>query len=147
MIKITQAQKNDFILILISISLLILIGFIVFKFSPGVSRFLNPLPQVIGKSVLTIDFGNDKKRAFEGDIVEKENLLDVLYQASKAGSFSYKLDENSDVVFIEDISLKDKKFSKNNNKSWQWYINDKKIIEPPSKISPRDGDNILIKYE
>lgn len=127
--------------------LLAVIGFIVFKFSPGASRFLNPLPQVIGKSVLTIDFGNDKKRAFSGDIVERENLLDVLYQASVAGGFSYKLDKNSNVILIEDVSLKDKKTLENNNKSWQWYINDEKIMESPSKVAPRDGDNILIKYE
>ena len=147
MITINENQKKELILISISVLLLAMIGFIVFKFSPQASRFLNPLPQVIGKSVLTIDFGNDKKRAFSGDIVENEDLIDVLYQASKAGNFSYKINENSEVILIEDISLGDKSSLKNNNKSWQWYLNNEKLVESPGKVNPRDGDIILIRYE
>ena len=98
------------------------------------------MPQIIGKAVLTIDFGNDKKRAFSGDIIEGENFIDVLAQAAKAGSFSYKLDDKNNLNAIES-SVDDK------NKSWQWYLNNEKIIKPPSEVTPKNGDNILIKYE
>lgn len=154
MIKITQKQKKikqlpkkDLILIFSSVLLLGFISLIVFKLSPKTSHFLNPLPQIIGQAVLTIDFGNNEKRAFSGDIIENETLVDVLTQAAKAGYFSYKLNENADVVLIEDISSRDKKFLKNNNKSWHWYLNNKKISKSPNEIISRDGDNILIKYE
>lgn len=147
MTTINESQKKELLLISISVLLLVLIGFIVFKFSPGVSRFLNPSPQVIGKSTLTINFGNDKKRAFSGDVVLNENLLDVLTQASMAGNFSYKLNEKSEVVSVEGIPLEDKNSLKNNNKYWQWYLNNEKIVESPGKINPRNGDSILLKYE
>ena len=147
MVKINQKQKKikklfkkDFILIFSSILLIGAISFIVFNFSRQASHFLNPLPQIIGKAVLTIDFGNDKKRAFSGDIIEGENFIDVLAQAAKAGSFSYKLDDKNNLNAIES-SVDDK------NKSWQWYLNNEKIIKPPSEVTPKNGDNILIKYE
>ena len=138
--KIKKLSKKDFILIFSSILLIGAISFVVFKFSRQASQFLNPLPQIIGKAVLTIDFGNDKKRAFSGDIIEGENFIDVLAQAAKAGSFSYKLDDKNNLNAIES-SVDDK------NKSWQWYLNNEKIIKPPSEITPKNGDNILIKYE
>lgn len=138
--KIKKLSKKDFILIFSSILLISIISFTVFKFSRQESHLLNLLPQIIGKAVLTIDFGDDKKRAFSGDIVENQNLLDALTQAAKAGSFSYKLDDKNNLNAIES-SADDK------NKSWQWYLNNEKIIKLPSEVVPRDGDNILIKYE
>ena len=140
-------RKDDYILIATAILLLILSGFLVFQFSPGQTLPSSQAPKIIGQAVLTIDFGNDKKRTFSGDIVANEDLIDVLYQASKAGNFSYKINENSEVILIEDISLGDKSSLKNNNKSWQWYLNNEKLVESPGKVNPRDGDIILIRYE
>lgn len=144
--KIKKLSKKDFILVLGSVLLLTLIGFIIFKFSRQTYP-LNPLPQIIGTAVLTIDFGNNERRAFSGDIIENENLLDVLTQAAKAGGFSYKLNENGEVILIKDIPLKDGSSLKKSNKSWQWYLNNKKINKSPSGVISRGGDNILIKYE
>ena len=147
MTTLNQDQKKDFILIISSVLFLVLISFFLFKFSPQVSRLLKPTPLIIGKAVLTIDFGNDKKRAFGGDIVEHENLLDVLTQASKAGVFSYTLNKNREVASIEDISLEGSNVLKNNGKSWKWYVNNEKVNKPLKEITPKNGDNILIKYE
>ena len=132
--------KHDRVLILIAILLLALSAFAVFRFSYFKSRPELLSPQIIGKAVLTIDFGNNTKRAFEGDIVENETLISVLIQASKAGDFSYKLDEKSNLATIDSFGYK-------NGKSWHWYLNGKKIDKPLSEIITKDGDNILIKYE
>lgn len=132
--------KNDYILITAAILLLILSGILVFWSSYFKSELKTQSPQVIGRAVLTIDFGNNAKRAFEGDIIDNETIVIVLIQASKAGNFSYKLDTKNNLVAIDS-------FSQQNGKSWQWYINGKKIDKPLNEIIAKDGDNILIKYE
>lgn len=139
MTKITQIKKNDRILIFTAILFLILSGILIFqppsfKFWPKTQSL-----QIIGKAVLTIDFGNNK-RAFEGDIIDNETLVIVLIQASKAGNFSYKLDANNNLTAIDS-------FSQKNGKLWQWYLNGKKIDKSLNEIIAKDGDNILIKYE
>lgn len=133
-------QKNDRILIFTTILFLILSGILVFWSSSFESRPRTQSPQIIGKAVLTIDFGNDKKRAFEGDIIENETLIIALIQASRAGNFSYKLDDKNNLAAIEN-------YASDKNKSWRWYLNDKKIDKPLNEIIAKDGDNILIKYE
>lgn len=140
MFKIEKIQKNDSILILGAVSLLVLSGILVFWPSPFESRPRTQSPQIIGKAVLTIDFSNDKKRAFEGNIISDETLIGVLVQASKAGNFSYKLDEKINLAAIDN-------FSSENGKSWHWYLNGKKIDKPLNEVIMKDGDNILIKYE
>ena len=98
------------------------------------------VPKIIGKVVLTIDFGNGEKRAFEGDVVENETLLDALILTSKAGNFRYNLDERSNLAAIES-------FVKNSKKSWYWYLNGKKNSKSLNEIFLKADDNILIKYE
>lgn len=133
--------KNDYILIVVAVLLLALSGGIIFwssniKNNNGASLS----SQIIGKAILTINFGDNTKRAFEGDIIDNETLAIVLIQASKAGNFSYKLDEKNNLMAINS-------FSQKNGKSWQWYLNGKKIDKPLNEIIAKDGDNILIKYE
>lgn len=136
-------RKNDFILIIAAVLLLILSGGAIFwsfnvKNNNSVSQALPP--KIIGQAALTIDFGNGERRAFEGDIVENETLIGVLTQASKAGDFSYKLDKKSDLAAIEE-------FTTDGKKSWHWYLNGKKIDKLPSETIIEDGDKILIMYE
>ncbi len=141
-----KKSKNDHILIFVSILLLLLVSGAVILLS---SRGLNlmrladtrvQVPKTIGTVTLTIDVGTGKNRSFKGDIIEGENLLDALKQASVAGSFYYKLDGKSNLAAIE-------KFSKNNQKSWHCYLNGKKISMPLNEINLKSGDKILIKYE
>lgn len=140
-----KKYKNNYILMIIAFFLLIVSIFTVFWFSSD--SFNLKTPEIIGKAILTIDFGNGKKRAFEGEIIKGETLVDVLSQSSKAGGFSYELNEGSEIVLFIDASYKEKNFLKNNDKSWRWYLHDKKIDRSPSEIAPKNGDDILIKYE
>lgn len=133
-------KKGDHVLIIAAVLLLILSGFLVFLFP---SRRFEPkasVSKIIGKASLTIDFGNGKKRAFEGNIIENETPIDVLNQAAKAGNFSYKLDEKSNLAAIDN-------FGSGKNKSWRWYLNGEKINKSVNEISLKSGDKILIKHE
>ncbi len=106
--------------------------------SSSVPLVLSPI--IIGQAALTTDFGNGSERIFEGNIVEGETLLDALNQASKAGNFSYQLDEENNLAAIGS-------FTRNKNKSWHWYLNDKKIDKPLGKIILKSGDEILLQYK
>ncbi len=141
MLKIKKINK-DYILILGAVLLLILTASAIFWFSGDKqnNNISQSAPKIIGKAVLTVDFGDGKERNFEGEIIEGETLFDALIQASKAGNFSYKLDEKNNLAAIED-------FIRNNNKSWHWYLNDNKIDKSPNEIILKSGDKILIKYE
>ena len=135
--------KNDYILIVAAILLLILSGGVIF-WSPVVKNNNSAsqvLPsKIIGQAELTIDFGNNRKRIFEGDIINNETLINALIQASKAGNFSYKLDDKNNLAAIEN-------YAGDQNKFWQWYLNDKKVNKLPSEIILKSGDKILIKYD
>lgn len=140
MTKMAQIKKNDYILIFIAILFLILSTIVIFQ--PSFLKFWpkTKSPQIIGKAVLTIDFGNDTKRIFEGDIINNETFVSVLIQASKAGNFSYKLDEKSNLAAIEN-------YTNDKTKSWQWYLNNKKVNGFIGEIIINSNDEILIKYE
>lgn len=134
--------KNDRILMITAVLLLILSGGAIF-WSFNVKNNNSALqvlpPKIIGQAALTIDFGGGEKRAFEGDIVKNETLVDVLIQASKAGNFSYKLDEKSQLAAVEN-------FSKNNKKFWQSYINGQRVEKPFYEVVVKPNDKILMKY-
>ncbi len=135
-------KKNDYILMLAALLLLILSASAIFWFS-GNRRDNNvsqSAPKIIGKAVLTIDFGDDRKRNFEGEIINGETLFDALNQASKAGNFSYQLDEKNNLAVIDS-------FTRNKNKLWHWYLNDKKIDNPLGEIILKSGDEILLQYK
>ena len=137
-------KKDDYILIAAAVLLLILIGSIATWF-PSAKKQNGDItmqslePKIIGKAVLAIDFGDDRKRNFEGEIINGETLFDALNQASKAGNFSYQLDEKNNLAAIDS-------FTRNKNKSWHWYLNDEKIDKPLGEIILKSGDKILIKY-
>ncbi|MCX6813271.1 MAG: DUF4430 domain-containing protein [Candidatus Azambacteria bacterium] len=135
-------KKNDYILMLAALLLLILSASTIFWFS-GNRRDNNisqSAPKIIGKAILTIDFGDNRKRNFEGEIINGETLFDALSQASKAGNFSYQLDEKNNLAAIDS-------FARNKNKSWHWYLNDKKIDKPLGEIILKSGDEILLQYK
>lgn len=140
--KKNMNKKDDYVLMLFALLLLILSAGAIFWF-PGSRRDSDILQssarKIIGKAVLTVDFGDGKERNFEGEIIEGETMLEALNQASKAGNFSYKLDEKNNLAAVDG-------FTRNKNKSWHWYLNDKKIDKPMGEIILKSGDKILIKY-
>ncbi|OGD24800.1 hypothetical protein A2819_00970 [Candidatus Azambacteria bacterium RIFCSPHIGHO2_01_FULL_40_24] len=136
MFKLSQQknQNSDYILIITAVLLLILSSAAVFWVPQALQ------PKIIGQANLTIDFGNGNKRAFEGNIVENETLIDVLNQAARAGEFSYKLNGKNNLDSISQLA-------NNNQKSWQWYLNGEKINKQPGEITVKSDNNVLIKYE
>lgn len=139
--KKNMNKKDDYVLMLATLLLLVLSAGTIFWFSGNRrdSDVLPSAPKIIGKAVLTVDFSDGKERNFEGEIIKGETLLDALSQTSKAGNFSYKLDKNNNLAAIDS-------FTRNKNKSWHWYLNDKKIDKPLGEIILKSGDKILIKY-
>ncbi len=140
--KKNMNKKNDYILMLAALLLLILSVGAIFWFSGKRqdNNISQSTPKIIGRAALTIDFSDDNKRDFEGEIIEGETLFDVLNQTSKAGNFSYKLDEKNNLTAIDS-------FARNKNKSWHWYLNDKKIDKPLGEIILKSGDEILLQYK
>lgn len=116
-------KKEEIILMIVALLLAVLVGGLVFLYSGEEKQ------NIIGKAELTIDFGDGNKRAFEGEIVENETLIDALNQASKAGNFS-----------SEEIIL-------NKDKSWHWYLNDEKMDNLTDRVVLKSNDKILVKYE
>ena len=131
--------KDDYILVVAAVSLLILSGFLVFWFSSGHFFSSVSAPKIIGEASLTIDFSNGEERTFNGGVVENENLLNILNQAAKAGNLNYKLDGENNISAIE-------AFGANKTKTWQWYVNGKKTEKPFYEIIVRPNDEILVKY-
>ncbi|KKQ92810.1 MAG: hypothetical protein UU81_C0016G0005 [Microgenomates group bacterium GW2011_GWC1_41_8] len=131
--------KDDYTLITSAVLLLILSGFLIFLFPSNQFLPLSPAAKIIGEASLTIDFGNGEKRAFKGEIIENENLMNILNQAAKAGDLHYKLDARNSVIAIEN-------FTANKIKAWQWHINGKKVEKPFYEIIVNPNDEILIKY-
>lgn len=132
--------KNDYFLMSAAAGLLILSAFWIYFSNKTMSlRDISRREKIIGVASLTIDFGNEK-RAFEGEIVEGETILNALHQASQAGNFKYQIDGKNNLAAIEN-------FVKNDKKSWQWYLNDQKISKLPDEFLLKDGDRILIRYE
>jgi len=138
-------KKDDYILMIVAVLLLILIGSIATWF-PSAKKQNGDIttqslePKIIGRAALTIDFSDGNKRNFEGEIIEGETLFDALNQTSKAGNFSYKLDEEDNLAAIDS-------FTRDKNKSWHWYLNDEKIDKPLGEIILKSGDEILLQYK
>ncbi|MDP2638862.1 MAG: DUF4430 domain-containing protein [Candidatus Azambacteria bacterium] len=140
--KSKTGQLDDSTLIPAAALLLILVSGYIFWFSGEREQQLSQAqaPKILGKATLTIDFGDNSKRSFEGEIVDGETLFDALAQSSRAGDFSYELDENNNLSAIEN-------FSGNNKKSWQYYLNGEKIGEKLNSVKLQANDEIVVKYD
>jgi len=119
---------------IVALLLAVLVGSLVFLYSGEEKQ------RIIGKAELIIDFGDGNKRAFEGEIVENETIVDALNQSSKIGNFSYKIDEKNNLSAINN-------FTGDKDKAWRWYLNDKKIDDLTNRVVLKSNDKILVKYE
>ena len=127
-------KKEEIILMITALLLAALVGGLAFLYSGEEKQ------NIIGKAELMIDFGDGNKRAFEGEIVENETPVDALNQASKIGNFSYKIDEKNNLSAINN-------FTGDKDKTWQWYLNDKKMDSLIDGVVLKSNDKILVKYE
>lgn len=89
---------------------------------------------------VTIDFGNGKKRAFEGEVVTAMSAAEALREAQKIGSFSLKIMLNGDIAELGG-------FISGPTKRWRWYLNNSAESRPILDVTIGGGDKILLKYE
>lgn len=137
LLKTKALLKNrDFWIIVLILVVSIYTGF--FK---GLPSFLNK-----GDSArVEIDFG-DKKRTFEGKVIEGMSVLDAILASSRAGKleFQYALLNNQTNVLRIDGFAEDGL----NKKTWNFYLNEEKIKKDEiHRIKIKSGDDVLIRFE
>lgn len=89
---------------------------------------------------ITIDFGNGRKRAFEGAPEEGMTILSALRSAEEAGQFTVRTDAAGNVTTIADVR-------NNGGKRWRAYRNGASVNDLPGHAEVRAGDRILLAYE
>lgn len=87
---------------------------------------------------LLIDFGNGRKRAFRGEVVEGMTVYDALVASREVGGFSFSF--RGDV--IDEIGG-----TKNNAHVWRSYVNGKPTAALPQFEEVKPGDEIVFKFE
>ncbi|MEK7506708.1 MAG: hypothetical protein AAB566_01485 [Patescibacteria group bacterium] len=93
---------------------------------------------------LMIYFDQDRKRMFEGPVIDGMTLLDTLAASAAAGNFDFDfaLDENGK---IKSVVLDGRP---GGNQRWQFYLNKKPVANPDlPEIRIRAGDLIEAKLE
>ena len=91
------------------------------------------------KTRITIDYGNGKKRAFEGAVIEGMNLQDVFWgvEASAGVVFSVK---NEEIISVDGVKSR-------LPRKWNYYINEAMQDGNPLDKEIGAGDKIVVKYE
>ena len=89
---------------------------------------------------VTIDFGNGKKRAFEGEATSAMSAAEALRASQEAGKFSLKITLSGEITEIDRVRAA-------SGKKWQWYLNSNLQEKPVLDVEVRGGDKVLIKYE
>ena len=89
---------------------------------------------------VTVDFGNGKKRAFEGSVASPLTAGQALRFASEAGGMALKITLAGDVTEIE-------KMRNQGEKRWHWYLNGRAESRSILDATVRGGDKVLLKYE
>lgn len=91
------------------------------------------------KTRITIDYGNGKKRAFEGGVIDGMNLQDVFWgvEASAGIVFSVKNDKIESVDGVKGRMPK----------KWNYYINEVRQNGNPLDKEIGAGDKIMLRYE
>ena len=96
--------------------------------------------EISTRVLVTIDFGNGKKRAFEGSVASPLAAGQALRLASKAGGMALKITLAGDVTEIE-------KVRNQSDKRWHWYLNGRAESRSILDAAVRGGDKVLVKYE
>lgn len=89
---------------------------------------------------LTLDFGDGRKRAFEGPVEEGMTIAQILRLAESAGQFQARFNERGEVIDIAGVS-------RSRLKRWQTYRNGERLQNLPGHIEIRPGDRVVFRYE
>ncbi|MFY9462275.1 MAG: hypothetical protein WAP51_03690 [Candidatus Sungiibacteriota bacterium] len=96
--------------------------------------------EISTRVLVTIDFGNGKKRAFEGSVASPLTAGQALRFAGEAGGMALKITLAGDVTEIE-------KVRNQGDKRWQWYLNGRVENRSILDATVHGGDKVLVKYE
>lgn len=106
----------------------------------GYFSFSSPTPALFHPARVTIDFGNGKKRAFEGRVESGMTIFSALRASQDAGGFEIITDNRGRVVAVNGV--------KNvREKQWGLYMNGVSITTLPGNIEIQPGDRIVFRYE
>lgn len=87
----------------------------------------------------TLDYGNGKKRVFEGRASEEMRLVIVFGGIEKAAGTVFGF-RGGRIVEVDGIK-------NGSGKNWVYYVNGAKQTEDPFLKSVLPGDEIVVKYE
>lgn len=100
-----------------------------------------PTQKAVNSSLrVTIDFGNGKKRAFEGSVDSSITAGQALRLAAEAGGLPLTITLAGDITQIQNVRSQ-------SEKQWRWYLNGQAEHRAILDVAVRGGDKILIKYE
>jgi len=91
---------------------------------------------------LLIDYGNGKKRAFEGEVVEGLNLKFLLEILAQDKKISYKLRKTQKGLILESLEG-----IKNNSKQWRCYLNGNLVEKDLEKVFIEPGDEVRLVFQ
>ncbi|OGD49599.1 hypothetical protein A2608_03650 [Candidatus Azambacteria bacterium RIFOXYD1_FULL_44_10] len=100
-----------------------------------------PAQTAFSKAKVIIDFG-DKKRIFEGPIVNGQNAADVVKQAALVGKLDLKWNEIGPTPRLIGIGE-----SANGSKFWSAYINGKRLAASLYETKVNPNDEILLVFK
>lgn len=122
------------------------LGFIFFEndlfyrdFAEYFSSFAPPAPEVSPTRV-TIDFGNGKRRAFEGEVERGTTAVLALRASEAAGGFHAVTDDHGRIVSIAGVKNDD-------GRKWRAYRNNAFVGDIPGNVEIGPGDRITFRYE
>lgn len=89
---------------------------------------------------VTIDFGNGKKRAFEGSIDSPITAGQALRGAAEAGGLPLKITLAGDITEIGQLRNQ-------GDKRWRWYLNGNSQTQSILDAIVHGGNTVLLRYE
>ena len=91
------------------------------------------------KTRITIDYGNGKKRAFEGAVIDGMNMQDVFWGVEHSAGIVFSV-KNEKIESVDGVKSRPPQ-------KWNYYINEVKQNGNPLDKEILAGDKIMLKYE
>lgn len=145
--NIVESRHAWTVVIFVSITAFILIIRAYNEFRADIGRTIDSARAVSsdgekqGLAWIEIDFGNGKKRLFEGDVSQRSYTLDIaLYAAGQAGLFDFTVEQGK-IAALADIP-------NTRQKKWIIYRNGKPASEDAlENLIIAEGDQYAFRYE
>ncbi|OHA07209.1 MAG: hypothetical protein A2934_03405 [Candidatus Sungbacteria bacterium RIFCSPLOWO2_01_FULL_47_10] len=102
----------------------------------------NAVKKPLPKTRLTVDYGNGKKRAFEGSAAPGFNLQDVFRGIESSVGVEFRVENGGNLFAVDGIPERAEK-------RWILSVNGKNPAEDPMFLSTEihPGDKIVVHYE